>query len=109
MDLNADIGGNCALTVPGETVVTAERRQDRGRRTPCPRIPKTASAFFANNVTELLCSLSKEGTLVLAEDNPILTGPPEGDPLHVPDMGGVLVCHNGNVTHQHTRLQGLLP
>ena len=70
---------------------------------------KTASAFFANNVTELLCSLSEEGTLVLAEDNPILTGPPEGDPLHVPDMGGVLVCHNGNVTHQHTRLQGLLP
>ena len=109
VDLNADIGGNCALTVPGETVVRPNGVKIVGEEHLARRIPKTASVFFANNVTELLCSLCKEGTLVLAEDNPILTGPPEGDPLHVPDMGGVLVCHHGNVPHQHTRLQGLLP
>ncbi|MEO1597642.1 MAG: hypothetical protein AAFR78_03735, partial [Planctomycetota bacterium] len=108
VDLNADIGGNCELTVPGETVVTANRINIVGEEHLARRIPKTASAFLANNVTELLCSLSKEGSLDLSENNPILTGSPEGDPLHVPDMGGVLVCHDKNVQCNHTRLQGLL-
>ena len=101
VDLNADIGGNCELTVPGETVVTNNRIHVVGEEHLARRIPKTASAFFSNNVTDLLSSLSEDGNLNLSEDNPILTGSPESDPLHVPDMGGVLVCHNGNVPHQH--------
>ena len=109
VDLNADIGGNCELTVPGETVVTNNRIHVVGEEHLARRIPKTASAFFSNNVTDLLSSLSEDGNLNLSEDNPILTGSPEGDPLHVPDMGGVLVCHDKNVQCNHTRLQGLLP
>ena len=109
VDLNADIGGNCELTVAGETVVTSNRTKVVGEEHLARRIPKTASTFFSNNVTALLSSLSEDGTLVMADDNPILTGPPEGDPLHVPDMGGVLVCHDKNVQRHHTRLQGLLP
>ena len=109
VDLNADIGGNCELTVPGETVVTNNRIHIVGEEHLARRIPKTASAFFSNNVTDLLSSLSEDGKLNLSEDNPILTGSPEGDPLHVPDMGGVLVCHDKNVQRHHTRLQGLLP
>ncbi|MEC8064697.1 MAG: NAD(P)(+) transhydrogenase (Re/Si-specific) subunit alpha [Planctomycetota bacterium] len=108
VDLNADIGGNCELTVPGETVVTNNRIHVVGEEHLARRIPKTASAFFSNNVTDLLSSLSEDGNLNLSEDNPILTGSPEGDPLYVPDMGGVLVCHDKNVQCNHTRLQGLL-
>ena len=66
VDLNSDIGGNCELTVPGETVVTNNRIHIVGEEHLARRIPKTASAFFSNNVTDLLSSLSEDGKLNLS-------------------------------------------
>ena len=44
VDLAAEAGGNCAATVPGESTVTAERRDHPGLPQLAGRIPVAASA-----------------------------------------------------------------
>ncbi|MED6308247.1 MAG: hypothetical protein VX563_09575, partial [Planctomycetota bacterium] len=67
------------------------------------------SMLYANNLTTFLCSLVEDGAVVLREDDEVLVGAPEGDELHVPGMGGVLVCRDGAIHPTQSRLAGSLP
>ena len=64
----------------------------------------TASMLYSNNLTTFMCSLVKDGEVALSEDDDILVGAPEGSDFHVPGMGGVLICKDGEVHPKQTRL-----
>ena len=84
VDLAAEAGGNCELTVPGETVV----REDVtivGDRNPAAAMPYDASRLYARNLTELLGVCVHEGRVVLSEDDDVIAG--------------CLVCRGGAVVH----------
>ena len=104
VDMNADAGGNCAVTRAGEIITTDNGVIVVGLTNLPGQIADTASTLFSNNLTQLLVSLMHEGELRMGPDDPILVGPPPGDPLHVPDMGGVLVCQDGALHHAQARL-----
>ncbi|MFT6231916.1 MAG: NAD(P) transhydrogenase subunit alpha [Myxococcota bacterium] len=108
VDMNADVGGNCALTQAG-IIHTTDRGVIVVGLTNLPgQVADTASTLFSNNLTQLLVSIVRDGALNLDPADPILTGPPEGDPLYVPDMGGVLVCQDGALHSTQARLAKVL-
>lgn len=109
VDLNADVGGNCELTVPDQVVTTEHGVTVVGTTNLPGTLPNTASMLYANNLTTFLCSLVEDGAVVLREDDEVLVGAPEGDELHVPGMGGVLVCRDGAIHPTQSRLAGSLP
>ena len=103
IDMNADVGGNCELTVPGEitrkhgvTIVGIENLAGT--------IPATASMLFSNNLTNFVSSMVKEGNLEIDMEDDILVGAPEGSDFHIPGMGGVLICSGGEIHPKQTRL-----
>ncbi|MCB9681199.1 MAG: NAD(P) transhydrogenase subunit alpha [Alphaproteobacteria bacterium] len=108
VDMNADVGGNCEATVPGQIVVTDNGVTVVGTVNLPGTLSTTASMLYSNNLTTFLTSLVKDGGIVLAEDDDILVGAPEGNPLHVPGMGGVWICRAGEVHPRQTRLGGVL-
>lgn len=108
VDMNADTGGNCEITMPGQVHRTERGVTVIGLETLPTRLPQTASMLFSNNVTNFVTTLVKDDALNLDLEDPILTGPPEGDPLHVPGMGGILVCHDGAIDERQTRLQKVM-
>jgi NAD(P) transhydrogenase subunit alpha len=84
VDLAAEAGGNCELTVPGETVVR-EHVTIVGDRNPAAAMPYDASRLYARNLTELLAVCVHEGRVALAEDDDVISG--------------CLVCRGGAVVH----------
>jgi NAD(P) transhydrogenase subunit alpha len=83
VDMAAESGGNCELTVAGEEV------DEGGVIVLGPRnLPGTVAAstsmLYSNNLTSLLGLLVKEGELVLDREDEIIAG--------------ALVCHDGEVT-----------
>ena len=38
-------------------------------------------------------------------DDDILVGAPEGDDFHIPGMGGVLLCHEGETHAKQSKLK----
>ena len=89
VDLAAERGGNCELTVPGETIV-----HHRVTIIGCLNIPATvpyhASAMFANNLVKLVALLvDKEGKLNLDLADEVIAG--------------CLVSHGGEVIHPRVR------
>jgi NAD(P) transhydrogenase subunit alpha len=54
VDLAAEAGGNCALTVPGESIVTENGVKILGHRNWPGRIPAAASALYARNLLTFL-------------------------------------------------------
>ena len=84
VDLAAEAGGNCELTVPGETVVR-EHVTIVGDRNPAAAMPYDASRLYARNLTELLAVCVHEGRVQLAEDDDVIAG--------------CLVCRGGAVVH----------
>ena len=44
----------------------------------------------------------------ISEDDDVLVGAPEGNDFHVPGMGGVLICKDGEMHPKQTRLGGVL-
>jgi H+-translocating NAD(P) transhydrogenase subunit alpha len=84
VDLAAEAGGNCELTVPGETVVH-EHVTIVGDRNPAAAMPYDASRLLARNLTELLAVCVHEGRVALAEDDNVISA--------------CLVCHGGAVVH----------
>jgi H+-translocating NAD(P) transhydrogenase subunit alpha len=84
VDLAAEAGGNCELTVPGETVVRGHVTIV-GDRNPAAAMPYDASRLYARNLTELLAVCVHEGRVVLAEDDDVIAG--------------CLVCRGGAVVH----------
>jgi len=87
IDLAADAGGNCAATVPGEVVVTANGVTILGHRNWPARIAVAASQLYARNLLTFLTTFwDKEGRAPkLVETDDIIKG--------------VLLTKNGQVVH----------
>jgi NAD(P) transhydrogenase subunit alpha len=84
VDLAAEAGGNCELTVPGQIVVR-EHVTIVGDRNPAAAMPYDASRLYARNLTELLAVCVHEGRVQLAEDDDVIAG--------------CLVCRGGAIVH----------
>jgi H+-translocating NAD(P) transhydrogenase subunit alpha len=74
VDLAAETGGNCALTVAGETITTPNGVTILGPINLPATTPLHASQMFSRNVLTLLQHLIKEGQVVIDLDDEI-TGP----------------------------------
>ena len=86
VDLAAETGGNCELTVPGETVVRHNVTIVGLRNWPS-EMPQHASQMYSRNVQALLQHLIKDGELVLDFEDEITRetcvahdGRPAGEP-----------------------------
>jgi NAD(P) transhydrogenase subunit alpha len=85
VDLAAERGGNCELTVPGKTIVH-KGVTIIGNTNISATVPYHASTTYANNLVKLLALLvDKEGKLKLDL----------GDEV----FAGCLACHQGAVVH----------
>jgi NAD(P) transhydrogenase subunit alpha len=73
VDLAAETGGNCELTVAGETLVHRAVSVVGPRNLPS-EMPMHASALYARNLVNLLALLVKDGELVLDFDDEIVAG-----------------------------------
>lgn len=76
VDLAASGGGNCAATVPGETVVTAEGVTVIGRTDLPSRMPQHTSQLLGTNIVNLLRLVTpdKDGQAVLALEDEVVRG-----------------------------------
>ena len=104
VDMNADVGGNCELTSPGEIITTENGVTIVGTTNLPGQLASTASMLYSNNLTTFVTSLVKEGEVVIDPEDDILFGAPEGSDFYVSGMGGVLVCMNGEIHEKQTRL-----
>ena len=93
--MNADVGGNCELTSPGETVVK-HGVKIIGIKNLAGTIPSSASMLYSNNITNFVISISGEDGLILDSEDDILVGPSEDSDFFVEGMGGVLICSSGD-------------
>ena len=107
VDMNADVGGNCELTSPGETVVKYGVKII-GTKNLAGTIPSSASMLYSNNITNFVISISGEDGLILDSEDDILVGPSEDSDFFVEGMGGVLICSSGVLHKNQTRLGGIL-
>ena len=78
------LGGNVALSRPGETVVTDEGVTIVGAAN-LPRVPTAASAAYSRNITALLLHLIRDGALAIDLTDEI--------------QAGVVITHGGQVVH----------
>lgn len=108
VDMNADVGGNCELTKPGEVITTDNGVKIVGITNLSGELSVTASMLYSNNMTTFVSSLVTEGSIVVDMKDEVLVGAPEGDDLHVPGMGGVLLCYAGQIHSKQSRLLGVI-
>ncbi len=87
VDLAADSGGNCAATVPGEVITTANGVQILGHRNWPARIAVAASALYARNLLTFLTTFWDKDAQA-----PKLT---ETDDI----IKGVLLTRGGQIVH----------
>jgi NAD(P) transhydrogenase subunit alpha len=87
IDLAADSGGNCAATVPGESITTANGVQVIGHRNWPARIAVAASALYARNLLTFLTTFwdKETATPKLVETDDIIKG--------------VLLTRGGEIVH----------
>ena len=107
VDMNADVGGNCERTTPGETVVK-HGVKIIGIKNLAGTIPSSASMLYSNNITNFVISISGDDGLIFDSDDDILFGPSEDSDFFVDGMGGVLICRSGELHKNQTRLGGIL-
>jgi NAD(P) transhydrogenase subunit alpha len=88
VDLAAEAGGNCALTVPGQTV-TRDHVRIAGPLNVASELPEHASALYANNIRSLLGLLVSEGELNLDFDDEVIDG--------------ACVTHDGEIRNERAR------
>jgi NAD(P) transhydrogenase subunit alpha len=88
IDLAADMGGNCALTEPGQEVVRNEVTIIGPIRL-AATIPIHASQMYSRNITSFFLLMLKEGKLVLDFKDDIIRD--------------TCVTHDGQITHAATR------
>ena len=105
--MNADVGGNCELTSPGE-IINSHGVKIIGIENLAGTIPSTASMLYSNNLTNFVISLIKDGNISLDLKDDILVGPSKESDFYVDGMGGVLICMNGELHSNQTRLGGIL-
>ena len=87
VDLAADAGGNCAATVPGESITTANGVTILGYYNWPGRIPVASSSLYARNLLTFLTTFwDKEGKSVKL---------PDGDDI----VKGVMLTRGGAVVH----------
>ena len=108
VDMNADVGGNCELTKPGEVYTTDNGVIIVGTSNLPGTLANTASMLFSNNLTTFISSIVNEGELIISDDDDVLFGSPEGSDFYVQGMGGVLICKGGKIHEKQTRLGGVL-
>ncbi len=84
VDLAAERGGNCALTVPGEVVARDGVIVDGPLNLPST-VPAHASQMYSKNMLNLASLLVQDGQLHLDQDDEIVSG--------------ALVAHRGEVIH----------
>ena len=101
--MNADVGGNCELTKSGQTIVQNGITIVGIENLP-GTIASTASMLYSNNLTNFVTSLMVEGELTISMEDDVLVGAEEGSDFHVPGMGGVLICSNGEIHPKQSRL-----
>ena len=82
VDLAVAQGGNCAGTVPGETVDRNGVKLIGGNDLPCT-VPNHASALYARNLVALLEPVLKEGAVQLDTEDELIAGS--------------LISHDGNL------------
>ena len=104
VDMNADVGGNCELTEPGEVFTTENGVTIVGTTNLPGELSTTASMLYSNNMVTFLSTLVSQESIRIDLDDSILVGAPEGDEFYVPGMGGVLLCHQGEIHHKQSRL-----
>jgi NAD(P) transhydrogenase subunit alpha len=73
VDLAAETGGNCALTKPGETIVTGGVTIVGTTNLPST-MPFDASVLYSRNIAALLDVIARDGALVLDESDEIVRG-----------------------------------
>ena len=105
VDMNADVGGNCELTSPGEIIETDNGVKIIGIKNLAGELSSTASMLYSNNMNNFIATLVDDGKICLNMDDDILVGAPEGDDFHIPGMGGVLLCHEGQTHAKQTKLK----
>ncbi|MHB8305908.1 MAG: NAD(P) transhydrogenase subunit alpha, partial [Vulcanimicrobiaceae bacterium] len=88
VDLAAEAGGNCALTKPGETFVTAGGVQILGETNLPSTMPHHASQLYSRNVFALLGVIVKDNALHLDFDDEIARG--------------TTIAHGGKIVHKPT-------
>lgn len=88
VDLAADGGGNCELSVPGEDVVVQGVRVIAPLNLPAT-MPEHASLLFSRNLTNFVEAFSKEGEFEIDTDDEI--------------QAGCLITRDGEVVHHRTR------
>ncbi len=89
VDLAAETGGNCELTVAGETVVSDNGVSIIGALNLPATVPNNASQLYARNVQALLTYLIKDGALTLDPEDEIARG--------------ATIVRNGEIVHEPTR------
>ncbi|MBF92681.1 MAG: NAD(P)(+) transhydrogenase (Re/Si-specific) subunit alpha [Euryarchaeota archaeon] len=108
VDMNADVGGNCELTRPGEIFTTDNGVTIIGTENLAGELSSTASVLYSNNMTNFLTTLVSEGELRINLEDDILVGAPEGNDFFVPGMGGVLLCYKNKIHDKQTRLSEVI-
>ena len=88
MDLAAENGGNCELTVKDEIVEHDQVTIDGTSNIP-GTMPVHASELYAKNVAAFLTYMIKEGELVLDIEDEIISG--------------AMFTHKGKITHEQTK------
>lgn len=88
VDLAAESGGNCELSVAGEEIWVGEVLVWGGKNV-ASSMPEHASRLYARNVSELLLLMMKDGVLAVDLDDEI--------------VAGTCVMRSGNVLHAATR------
>jgi len=82
VDLAAETGGNCELTIAGETVASNGVRIVGAVNLPAT-VPQHASLMFSKNIATLLGALIKDGELKLDPEDEITKA--------------MLIAHNGAI------------
>ena len=88
VDLAAEAGGNCALTVRDQTVISPNGVQILGQTNLPSTMPYHASQLYSRNVHALLTHMMKEGALAMDMDDEITRG--------------TTIVHEGRIVHQPT-------
>ena len=89
IDIAAESGGNCALTQPGESIVTDNGVHIEGPLNLPAQLPVHASQMYGRNTLELLKELAPDGALVINLDDDMI--------------GPMCITHDGEVVHEPTR------
>ncbi len=90
VDLAADMGGNCELTQPGETVVR-HQVTIHGPTRLASTVPVHATQMYSRNITAFLLHLTKDGALRFDWADEI--------------TGATCVTRDGEIVHAATRLR----